>query len=99
MGNHKSVWTIAIAVIAAGGVLPAVARSINVDLGFPGAEPPAIYRAAGLPGVWQKFPATQWGLYYDLVGLDGTPPPRASGRSAARSRAGRPRWPRWAERR
>ena len=73
MSNKTSVRVITIAIIAAAGVLPAVAQSINIDLGFPGAEPPASYRAAGLPGVWQKFPATQWGLYYDLVGLDGAP--------------------------
>ena len=73
MSNHKSARAVAVTIIAAASVLPAFAQSINVDLGFPGSEPPAIYRAAGLPGVWQKFPATQWGLYYDLVGLDGAP--------------------------
>jgi hypothetical protein len=74
MGKNKktSVLMIAIAIIAA-GALPAGAQSVNIDLGFPGTEPPRGYRAAGLPGVWQKFPATQWGLYYDLVGLNGAP--------------------------
>ena len=30
-------------------------------------------RRGGNARVWQKFPATQWGLFYDLVGLNGQP--------------------------
>lgn len=60
---------------AALALAPAMAQSINIDLGPTGTEPPSSYGAAGLPGVWQKFPATQWGLYYDLVGLGGEPVP------------------------
>lgn len=71
MSHKRGFLTLAAA--AALALAPAMAQSINIDLGPAGTEPPSSYAAAGLPGVWQKFPATQWGLYYNLVGLDGNP--------------------------
>jgi hypothetical protein len=61
------------AVAAFLGLAPALAQSINIDLGPTGTEPPPSYAAAGLPGVWQKFPFTRWGVYHDLVDLYGQP--------------------------
>lgn len=52
-------------------VLPAAGQSINIDLGHPGAPPPAGYRAAGMPGQWNKFEAVDPDVEYQLVGLDG----------------------------
>lgn len=49
------------------------AQSINIDLGQPAApRPPNTYRAAGLPGYWNKFDATNSSINYPLYGLDGT---------------------------
>lgn len=50
---------------------PAAAQSFNVDLGQPGTAPPADYRAAGVPGAWNKMEATNSSIHYSLVGLDG----------------------------
>lgn len=50
---------------------PAAAQSINIDLGTSGTEPPDYYRAAGMPGTWNKFEAVSTTTTYDLVGLDG----------------------------
>lgn len=49
------------------------AQSINIDLGQPSApRPPSTYRAAGLPGYWNKFDATNSSTNYPLYLLDGS---------------------------
>jgi hypothetical protein len=50
-----------------------LAQSINVDLGQPGAARPSdAYRAAGLPGHWNKFDALNPSIHYPLYNLDGS---------------------------
>ena len=52
--------------------LTVLAQSINIDLGSPDdPAPDPGYRAAGLPGVWNKFDALTTNFEYPLVGLDG----------------------------
>jgi hypothetical protein len=51
---------------------PSFAQSINIDLGISGTEPPQDYRAAGVPGVWNKFEAVD-STNYALVDLAGNP--------------------------
>lgn len=47
------------------------AQSINIDLGQSSAARPSdAYRGVGLPGYWNKFPATD-STVYSLYGLDG----------------------------
>jgi hypothetical protein len=64
---------ILLATVCCALVGPVSAQSINIDIGPPGTEPPTGYRAAGLPGQWQKFEATTWGVFHNLVDVNGNP--------------------------
>lgn len=73
MRGIRIVTLLSIALIGA-HVPPALAQSVNIDLGPENGErPPDSYRAAGMPGHWHRFEATTWGLFYDLQDLDGNP--------------------------
>src|SRR5262247_1437632 len=64
-GNMKVAIGLFAALLLTTTLLPA--QSINIDLGQPGApRPPSTYRAAGLPGYWNKFDATNSSTYYSL---------------------------------
>jgi hypothetical protein len=78
--GRRSILRVLTAAACCCATAPALAQSINIDLGPPGTEPPSSYRAAGMPGQWQKFEATTWGEFHDLVDLDGNAiPARESG--------------------
>lgn len=49
------------------------AQTINIDLGLPGTAPPTGYRAAGMPGFWNVFEATEPTVTYPLVNIHGQP--------------------------
>ena len=51
----------------------AMGQSVNIRFGTSATTPSAGYAAAGLPGVWNSFPATGSYVYYPLVSLAGTP--------------------------
>jgi hypothetical protein len=49
------------------------AQTINIDLGLPGTAPPTGYRAAGMPGFWNAFEATEPTITYPLFDNHGQP--------------------------
>lgn len=49
------------------------AQSLNVDFGQSADGPPHTYAAAGVPGVWNSFPAEHNTTTENLLGLDGVP--------------------------
>jgi hypothetical protein len=51
----------------------ALGQSVNIRFGTAATTPSASYAAAGLPGVWNSFPATGSYVSYPLVSLAGTP--------------------------
>jgi len=67
--NMKMVFGITALGIASGSVL---GQSINIEWGSSDSVPPAMYAAAGLPGVWNNFQEMPGFVRESLVGLDGT---------------------------
>ena len=65
------VKAIAASLLAACVASAAAGQSFNIDFGQPGSGPPATYGAAGVPGVWNSFPALHGTSESDLLGLDG----------------------------
>ena len=52
---------------------PALGQSLNIDFGESDNHPLPTYAAAGLPGVWNSFPALHGTSENHLLGLDGQP--------------------------
>jgi hypothetical protein len=73
--NHSSaaMWMMAGLVAVGVAGTNALGQSVNIRFGAAPTTPSSSYGAAGLPGVWNSFPATGSYVYYPLVGLAGTP--------------------------